>query len=145
MVKQKELNSYSRNEIMHELLLGVNKKGKPAHGLMGDIAKKYGIHWKTVSRIWATVKNQQKEGATLDATRKKFGKITNRIIPFDESKFQALEKSKKTSPKAVANVMGVSQSTAWRWKKKKHICKHTNAIKSLLTDTNKNDTNPRKT
>ena len=35
--------------------------------------------------------------------------------------------------------MGVSQSTVWRWKKKKHILKHTNAIKSLLTDTNKND------
>ena len=139
MVKQKELNSYSRNEIMHELLLGVNKKGKPAHGLMGDIAKKYGIHWKTVSRIWATVKNQQKEGAILDATGKKFDRITNTITPFDESRFQALEKSKKTSQKAAANVMGVSQSTVWRWKKKKHIRKHTNAIKPLLMDTNKND------
>ena len=35
--------------------------------------------------------------------------------------------------------MGVSQSTVWRWKKKKHIRKHTNAIKPLLTDSNKND------
>ena len=34
MVKQKELDTYTRNEIMHELLLGVNKKGKPAHGLI---------------------------------------------------------------------------------------------------------------
>ena len=40
MVKQKELDSYSRNEIMHELLLGVNKKGKPAHGLMGGYRQK---------------------------------------------------------------------------------------------------------
>ena len=37
---------------------------------------------------------------------------------FDESKFQALEKAKKTSQQAVANVMGVSQSTVWRWEKK---------------------------
>ena len=103
------------------------------------MAKKYDIHWKTVSRIWAIVKNQQNEGATLDATSKKFGRITNTIIPFDERRFQALEKSKKTSQKAVANAMGVSQSTVWRWKKKKHIRKHTNAIKPLLTDTNKND------
>ena len=35
--------------------------------------------------------------------------------------------------------MGVSQSIVCRWKKKKHIRKHTNAIKPLLTDTNKND------
>ena len=128
MVKQKELDSYSRNEIMHELLRGVNKKGKPAHGLRGDIAKKYDIHWKTVSRIWSTVKNQQKEGATLDATSKKYGRITDTIIPFDERRFQALEKSKQTSQKVVANAMGVSQATVWRWKEKKHIHKHTNAI-----------------
>ena len=51
LVKQKELDTYTRNKIMHELLIGVNKKGKPGHGLMGDIAKKYDVHWKTVSRI----------------------------------------------------------------------------------------------
>ena len=62
LVKQKELDTYIRNEIMHELLIGVNKKGKPAHGLMGEIAKKYDVHWKTVSRIWAKVKTQQNEG-----------------------------------------------------------------------------------
>ena len=56
MVKQKELDTYARNEIMHELLIGVNKKGKPAHGLMGEIIKKYNVHWKTVSRIRAKVK-----------------------------------------------------------------------------------------
>ena len=44
MMKQKELDAYTRNKIMHELLLGVNKKGKPAHGVMGVITKKYGIH-----------------------------------------------------------------------------------------------------
>ncbi|XP_057544046.1 uncharacterized protein LOC130823443 [Amaranthus tricolor] len=59
-------------------------------------------------------------------------------MSFDEQRFQALEKSKKTSQQAVANAMGVSQLTIWRWKKKKHIRKHTNAIKPLLTDTNKN-------
>ena len=75
----------------------------------------------------------------MDASSKKFGKTNNTIIPFDERRFQALKKSKKTSQKAVANAMGVNESTMWRWKKKKHICKHTNAIKSLLTDTNKNE------
>ena len=52
MVKLKKLDTYTRNEIMNELLLCVNKKGKPAHRLTGDIAKKYGVHWKTISKIW---------------------------------------------------------------------------------------------
>ena len=46
MVKQKEVDTYIRNEIMHELLIGVNKKGKPAHGLIGKIAKKYDVHFQ---------------------------------------------------------------------------------------------------
>ena len=50
MVKQKELDTYTRNEIMHILLIGVNKKGKLAHGLIGAIAKKYDVHWKTIRR-----------------------------------------------------------------------------------------------
>ena len=75
----------------------------------------------------------------MDASSKKFGRTNNTIIPFDERRFRALEKSKKTSQQAIVNAMGVSQSTVWRWKKKKHIRKHTNAIKPLLTDSNKND------
>ena len=113
---------------MHELLIGVNKKGKPADGLMGEIAKKYDVHCKTVSRIWGKVKTQQKERATMNASSKKFGRNNKTIIPFNESRFQALENAKKTSQQVVANAMDVSQSTVWRWKKKKHIRKHTNAI-----------------
>ena len=97
MVKQKELDTYTRNAIIHDLLIDVNKKGKPAHILMGEIAKKYDVHWKTVSRIWAKVKTQQKEGAIVDASSKKFGRNNRTIIPFEESRFQALKKAKKTS------------------------------------------------
>ena len=117
MVKKKELDTYTRNEIIHELLIGVNTKEKPSHGIMGEIAKKYYVQWKTICRIWATVKNQQQEGATLDASSKKFSRNSRTTIPFDESIFQTLEKAKKTSQQAVAHSMGVSQSTIWRWKK----------------------------
>ena len=65
----------------------------------------------------------------MDASSKKFCRTNNTIISFDERRFQALEKSKKTfkkqlqmpwvlanqlcedGRKAVANAMGVSQST----------------------------------
>ena len=44
----------------------------------------------------------------MDASSKKFSRNNRTIIPFDESRFQALKKAKKTSQKAVANAMGVS-------------------------------------
>ena len=70
---------------------------------------------------------------------KRIWKKSRAEIPFDDTKFKGLEKAKKTSQTAVARTMGVTQSTVWRWKKKKYIRKHTNAIKPLLNDKNKLD------
>ena len=39
MVKTKELDNFTRNQIMHELLSSVNSKGKPAHGIINDMGK----------------------------------------------------------------------------------------------------------
>ena len=80
MVNKKELDTYIRNEIMHELLIGLNKKGKESHGKMREIAKKYDVHWKTISRIWAIVKNQQQEGAKLNASSKKFRRNSRKKV-----------------------------------------------------------------
>ena len=52
MEKSRELDNYSRKQIMHELLLSVNSKGKPAHAVMGEImSKKYKVSRKTISMI----------------------------------------------------------------------------------------------
>ena len=44
---------------MHELLLAVKKKGNLTHGVKSELAKKKkknDVHRKTISRIWAHVK-----------------------------------------------------------------------------------------
>ena len=51
MVKTKKLDNFSRKQIMHELLLSVNSKGKPVHGVINDMAKKYGVSRKITGRI----------------------------------------------------------------------------------------------
>ena len=52
MERSRELDNYRRKQIMHELLLFVNNKGKPAHGIIGEISKKYKVSRKTISRMW---------------------------------------------------------------------------------------------
>ena len=52
MERSRELDNYSRKQIMHELLLFVNNKGKPTHGIIGEISKKYKVSRKTISRMW---------------------------------------------------------------------------------------------
>ena len=51
MVKTKELDNFTRNQIMHELLSSVNSKRKPAHGVINDMAKKYVVNRITIGRI----------------------------------------------------------------------------------------------
>ena len=131
MSKTKELSNFKTNKIMHELLIALNKKGKSVHGMINEQANAYNVNRKTITRIWTSIK-QQEVGTVINVNNKK--KVThNSKIKFDEPKFKALEKTKKTIQLAVAKAMGVSQSTVFRWKKKKLIRKHTDAIKPHLT------------
>ena len=115
-------------------------KGSQHTGVIGDMSKKYSVSRKTISRIWGHIKHQQQQNQfPINVNSKRIGKKSRTEIPFDGTKFKGLEKAKKTSQTVVARAMGVSQSTIWRWKKKKCIRKHTNAIKPLLNDKNKLD------
>ena len=51
MVKIKEQDNFTRNQIMHEILSSVNSKGKPAHRVINDMAKKYVVNKKTIGRL----------------------------------------------------------------------------------------------
>ena len=45
---------------MHEFLLSLNSKGKPAHGVINEIAKKNDVHRRTVGRIWKQIRDQKR-------------------------------------------------------------------------------------
>ena len=51
MVIKKELDNFSKTQIMHELLTSLNSKGKPPYGFINEIAKKYDVHRRTIGRI----------------------------------------------------------------------------------------------
>ena len=60
MVKKTELDHFCRSQTMHELLLSLNIKGKPAQGVINEIAKKYDVHRRIVGRIWRQIRDQKK-------------------------------------------------------------------------------------
>ncbi|XP_057535502.1 uncharacterized protein LOC130813678 [Amaranthus tricolor] len=125
---------------MHELLMSLNRKGKPAHGFINEIAKKYDVHRKTIGRIWRQIRDQiNNNQVPINVNNKKKGSKGRPPIPFNENKFKSIEKVKKTTLRALSRAMGVSQTTICRWKTKKYFRKHTNAIKMLLTNKNKLD------
>ena len=115
MERSRKLDNDSRKQIIHELLLSVNSKGKPALGVMGEMSKKYKVSRKTISRSWRQIKQQQQYNAfPIDVNSKSIGKKSRNEIKFDDTKFKGLEKAKKTSQTEEVRAIGVSQSTVWR-------------------------------
>ncbi len=110
MVKQKELDHPTRNEIMQEMLESLTIKGKPKHGLIGAMAAKHKVSKRTISRIWGRIKEQKAKHETpITVNSRRNGKKSKTPIPFDETKFKGIEKAKKTSQIVVAKAMDVSE------------------------------------
>jgi hypothetical protein len=140
MAKAKQLDNSARNQIMQHLLMSLTEKGKPAHGIIGELATKYSVSKRTISRLWAKIKAQKEQNQfPIRVNTLKAGKRCKPPIPFDEQRYKNIPKAQKTSIYAVASAMNVSKSTVWRWKERNIIRKHTNAIKPLLNDQNKLD------
>ena len=96
MEKSRDLDKYSRKHIMHELLLSYNNKGKPAHGIMGEMSTKYKVSRKTILRIWSQVKQQQQQNSfPINVNSKRVGKKSRGQIIFDDTKFKRIKKAKK--------------------------------------------------
>ena len=64
-------------------------KGKPTHGVIGDMSKKYNVSRKTISRLWEQIKHQQQQNQfPINVNIKRIGKKSRTEIPFDDTKFK---------------------------------------------------------
>ena len=73
----------------------------------------------------------------INLNSKRVGRQDPNKIQFDEGKCKSIKFELKCTQHSVAKQMEVSRSTICRWKKKKVIRKHTNAIKQTLNEKNK--------
>ena len=96
MVKYNELDHPTRNEIMQKMLESLTIKGKPKHGLIGDMTAKHKVSKRTISRIWGRIKEQKANNQTpITVNSRRKDKKSKTPIPFDETKFKGIEKVKK--------------------------------------------------
>ena len=58
MAKTKNLGNHNRNKTMHDLLIALNEKGKPAHVKINELTNEFNVNGKTITRIWAYIKQQ---------------------------------------------------------------------------------------
>ena len=135
MGKTKDVTLHQKTQIMQKLLSSMNKKGRLELGTINKLANEFQLCRKTITRLWKEVQNQINNNQTIfNLGSKRIGREPSNKIQFDDDKFKAIKCELKTTQHSVAKQMGVSQSTVFRWKKKKIIRKDTNPLKPALTE-----------
>lgn len=97
-----------------------------------EVSSLTGIPVRTLVNWWTKCKTQGLAG--LDSKR---GQCGRKKSPFDAEAIKLVELSKRTTLHDLAVAMNMSKSTLWRRLNEGLFRRHTNAIKSTLTDDNK--------
>ncbi|XP_074289083.1 uncharacterized protein LOC141614225 [Silene latifolia] len=132
----KNLTNLERSKI-NETLLNNNINGKPRHGIINEVAARFSVDRKTITRLWMEAQKQRASSLPVNVSSKKKGnKKVGRAI-LDEEKLKSIDLLDRSTQHSLATHLGVSQSTVSRWVMSKQIRSHTNALKPGLNDKSK--------
>jgi hypothetical protein len=131
------LTSEQRLAVYHELLLHV-KNGRPMKGSFKMVATRFGVHWKTISRIWKHAQESIAAGTLVPYLKMRHTGAKMKVTDVNAI-VTSVPLRRRTTLRALSAATGIPTMTLWRRKKDGAIRAHSNAIKPLLTDQNKND------
>ncbi|XP_074292091.1 uncharacterized protein LOC141618934 [Silene latifolia] len=130
------LSEKSRLEVAI-FLLQKSKQGKLTRGDMKEVADRYGVKVKTISRIWKMAKIPREVGEALDVKSKRMGNTNRkRILPPIEH-IKTLEWGQRDTMERVSKNTGVSVGTVHSWVCKGLLKPHSSPLHPHLNDANK--------
>lgn len=139
MKKHKELTDDERLAVYHDLL-AVVRDGRIPKGAFMTTAAKFGVYWKTVSRIW---KRQSTAGNSLDVVhaikKDRKGKCGRKRVDAKSvnDALRAVPFSRRGTLRDCAEATGFKKSTLWDVLKRGEIDRISNTLKPVLTEKNK--------
>lgn len=113
--------------------------GKLQHGAFQLVSAQFRVHWKTCSRIWKQGQTSVQNGsvcadvASQIQSRCKGKKLEVNI----SSAIQAVPLHKRDNLRSLSKATGIAKSTLHRRLKKGELRRHSNSIKPLLSEENK--------
>ena len=116
----------------YAMLLERTSAGVLSRGVTLEVSSLTGIPVRTLVNWWTKCKTHG-----LDGLESKQGHCGRKKLPFDAEAIKLVELSKRTTLHDLAVAMNMSKSTLWRRLNEGLFRRHTNAIKSTLTDDNK--------
>ncbi|GJN36539.1 hypothetical protein PR202_gb25410 [Eleusine coracana subsp. coracana] len=102
------------------------------HGVVKEVAAKYGMPVRTVQKIW----HKGQSGGFDGLKDKRKGNSGRKKIEISSEAIKNVELSKRTTLKDLANALGVKKSTLHKRYKEGCFRRHSNDIKFSLTEEN---------
>ena len=137
----KHLTKDERKAILMQLVRRSHDGWVLEHGAISQVAGMFNVSRQCVSALWRRGLQSVANGSPVmivDHQKHKCGrKKINREATV--AALQALPVHRRTTIRATAHALGVSQYSIWKLAQDKGIKKHTNSLKPTLTDQQKND------
>ncbi|KAG6965694.1 hypothetical protein JG688_00007083 [Phytophthora aleatoria] len=134
--ERRELTSKERQRAISEILTR-STQGKPRRGAMHEVAAQFGVHRKTVQRLWRRAKENAALSGIYEAPSRKH--LTGRR-PRDLSsaleRLRHVDLQRRTTIRSAAAACGVSASTLFRRLKQGKLRSSTSVALPLLTEDN---------
>ncbi|XP_042044931.1 uncharacterized protein LOC121790904 [Salvia splendens] len=126
-----------KKNLLAQRLLQWSQAGEVPYGAIQKAATEFGVSRKTSQRIWAEAKVQIHSGVPVNIKGRVKGYEHKDKFQLDAGKVRELSVLERSNIRKLASKLDVSKSTVGRFVKQNQLRPHTNAIKPLLSASNK--------
>ncbi|XP_042064212.1 uncharacterized protein LOC121807943 [Salvia splendens] len=130
------LGGITKNLIAQSLLQASQAGEVPYEGIE-KAAKEFGVSRRTVHIIWAEAQLQLQSGVPVNIRDRVRGYEHKDKFQLDVAKVRELSVLERSNTRKLAAKLDVSKTTVGRFVKEQHLRLHTNALKPLLSGSNK--------
>ncbi|XBJ06018.1 hypothetical protein VPH35_024697 [Triticum aestivum] len=134
MIRKRRWYQLHEKHTVYAMVLERTKAGVLSPGVSKEVSDLTGIPQRTVQNWWKKCKEAGGIHALENKRAKNYGR---KRIEFDPEVIKQVDLRKRTTLKDLANELHMAKTTLWRRLKEGLLRRHTNAIKSTLTDENK--------
>ena len=134
--RRKDMTDHERAQVYQALLTRSNN-GKLRRKDTSIVAAQFGVHIRSVQRLWRRGKTQLDHNIPIVVTSTKQGRSGRKAIPPNLELLRNIPLKQRMTIEDVSSKLGMSKSRIQRYLKKGLIRRHSSSIKPYLTDANK--------
>jgi len=122
---------------VYQALLARSKNGTLHKKDTRIVADQFGVHIRSVQRLWKRGKHQLAHNIPVVVASKKKGRCGCKAVPLDLEQLRNIPLKQRMTIEDVSNKLGMSKARIQRYLKKGLLRRHSSSIKPYLTDANK--------